>query len=318
MSGDYGLDTITVGNCTLTNFSLAVADFINDSASKQRGTQVGVLGINHKINKTECHKRDCMKIPVTPTLSEAMVAAGRIQSNSYGISLGSSGSIVFGGVDTARFTGPLVTLQTMPDESNSTLRGQYTRQQLRLASTRTCIDGVPQRNFTIARTAAVLDTGNGAIRLPSDWLEDIYRNMQIPKVAYEDSLLPQVPCDNLTSNFSLEFTLADNTGDSGSSIQIAVPLRGLVVPIRNGFHNATRPHNVSAKDMCKFRLAPSDTTPGSYPGTISLGTPFLRSVYSFCNLDQHTISLAKAVHNATSEHIVAIGKGQVSMPTGTG
>jgi hypothetical protein len=318
MTGEYGLDTIIVGDSSLTNFSLAVADSVNDNASKQRGTQVGVLGIDHKISKTECHKRDCMKLPVAPTLSEAMVSAGHIQSNSYGISLGSSGSIVFGGVDTAKFTGPLVTLQTVPDESNSTLRGQYTRQQLRLTSTKTCVDGVPRRNFTIARTAAVLDTGNGAIRLPSDWLEDIYRDMQIPKAAHADSLLPLIPCDSVKSNFSLEFTLADNTGDSGSSIKIAVTLRDLVVPVRNGFHNATRPHNVSGKDMCKLRLAPSDTTPGSYPGTISLGTPFLRSVYSFYNLDQHTISLAKPVHKAASEHIVAIGKGQVSMPTGTG
>lgn len=317
MTGGYGLDTITVGDCSLTNFSLAVADFINDGASKQRGTQVGILGINYKISKAECYRKYCMKVPAAPMLSEAIVSAGRIESNSYGISLGNSGSIIFGGVDTAKFTGPLVTLPMVPDESNSTLRGQYIRQQLRLAHTKTCIDGIPRRNFTIARSVAVLDTGNGAIRLPSDWLEVIYRDMQIPKAAYENSLLPQVPCDSMKSNFSLDFTLANDI-DTSSSIQVAVPLRELVIPIRNGFHNATRPFNVSGKDTCKLRLAPSDTTPGSYPGTISLGTPFLRSVYSFYNLDQHTISLARPVYNATSEHIVAIGKGRVPMPTGTG
>jgi hypothetical protein len=169
MFGENAFDTVTIGDCSLSNFSFAVANDINDTAATVRGTQMGILGISAKEGKEECGHINCTDRSTMPTISEAMVSAGRIESNSYSILLDDSssqtGSILFGGIDIAKFTGPLTTLRTTPDK-----RGQYSRQQLRLSTVTTHVNNSATRSFGSADNsiAVLLDTGSGGMSLPSD------------------------------------------------------------------------------------------------------------------------------------------------------
>jgi len=69
--------------------------------------------------------------------------------------------------------------------------------------------------------------------------------------------------------------------------------------------------------VCLINIARSSEVDGS-SDLILLGDPFFRSAYTYNNLDQNTISIAKPAYNSTTEHVVPIGKGPVPKLFGTG
>lgn len=320
MLGDYALDTVAIGECSLSNFSFAVATEVNNHVLQERGTTVGILGLNTKTGKTECARRNCTEDSVAPMISDAMVSAGCIGSSSYSLFLNDSetqsGSILFGGVDTTKFKGPLITLHTMPFGSDKPW-SQYAAQQVRLTHLQIHDSDTAQPKLSLARghDAAHLDTGSEVVILPSDWVSRLYDDLQMPKRTHPAGKVPLLPCDSVTTNHSLEFTLAD---DTGSSVQISMPSRDLVVPIRKGHHNGTLPFNPNGTEMCAVLVVDSGFKSDSDKGDIILGNVFLHSAYTYYNLDERTISIAEAVYNSTTENIVAIGKGPVPKLSGTG
>lgn len=316
MLGENAFDTVTVGDCSLTNFSFGVADDINNTAGSLRGTQVGILGLGTKEFKSECRYRNCTRDFTTPTISEAMKSAGRIASNSYSLFLDDSGSqtgnILFGGVDMAKFTGPLTTLRTLPDR-----RGRHVFQQVQLSTVTTRANSTVIKKFASAgKSVGVhLDTGSGSLMLPEDWLPGIYDDMQLPKESYINSSFPAVFCELDTANRSLDFTLADATG---KSIDINIPFQELLSPVRLGLHNDTHPVVENGPNLCVFLVGSSGARSDSDNGTVILGKQFFKSAYTFFNLEQHTISIAKAARNSRREHIVAIRQGPVPKMHGRG
>lgn len=313
-----------VGDCSLSNFSFAVADEFYGTVNDLRGTTLGILGINTKIGKSECQQKNCTEDYVKPVISDAMVSAGCISSSSYSLYLNNSetqsGGILFGGVDTAKFKGPLITLRTTPSGSNHLGSGQYAAQQVRLTHLTVHANATAQLNLSLARgnDAVLLDSGSEGLLLPSDWALRIYDEVQIPRRVTDELRplgIPIIPCDSISADHSLEFALAD---DAGSSIHVSMPTRDLVVPARDGHHNGTHPWYVNGTEMCAFLLAGSGFKSDSNERDTILGGVFLHHTYTYYNLDQHTISIAEAVFNSTTENVVAIGKGPVPKLTGTG
>ena len=234
VAGNYLLDTLTIGDCEIANFSFAAATVA--SASIQHfGSTTGVLGINAAVGKAECLHGGCTKA-VKPTISEAMASAGCIGSSSYSLSLdddnGRSPSILFGGIDTAKFTGPLVTLHTKPHE-NASLPDRHQKQVLRLAEMTTRLNSTPRRTYKPenGRDAVDIDTGSKGIILPDDWVSSIFSGLQQMSAGRRQKDYPAemvISCDAIDANVSLDFTLADETE---RSVQVGIPLRELVVPL---------------------------------------------------------------------------------------
>lgn len=224
---------------------------------------------------------------------------------------------MFGGVDKAKFKGPLITLHTMPLGSKASPSMQYSEQQLRLLNMATQVNGRTQRNFNLAREtrAALLDSGSKGLLLPSDWVSTIFNDMHILEETYATSGIPIVPCDSIDPDYSLEFTLAD---ESANSTRISVLSHDLLIPMRLGLHNGTKHINVNGTYMCEVAVSDSGFTSDSKKGHTILGDVFLHSAYTYYNLDQHTISIAEAVFNSTAEDVVAIGNGLVPKLFGTG
>lgn len=234
-----------------------------------------------------------------------------------------TGSIVFGGIDTAKFTGPLITLHSKPEEEDPVLRGQYLFQQLQLANFTTRINGSLDGNYSLVQSAnatntsrletanmtATLDSGANAIVVPDSWVETLMSQMPINLNLSQKYRAPLTFCDDAEADVSLIFTLQD---EPGHSVTIEVPFHELVAPFRKGSsYDKSEPVYEGDRPICMITLS---TRVG---GDVVLGDPFLRSAYTFYHLDQHTISIAQAANNPKSEHIVAIGKGPVPKLVGT-
>ncbi|THX39710.1 acid protease [Aureobasidium pullulans] len=106
--GDYFTDEVQIGEISVTNARLGIAYEVSDPT----GMNTGIMGLgyanNEGSNKSEPY----------PTFLDALVQSGAIESRLYGIYLNqinSSGSIIFGGIDIAKFQGPMTTLDCLLD-----------------------------------------------------------------------------------------------------------------------------------------------------------------------------------------------------------
>lgn len=72
---------------------------------------------------------------------------------------------------------------------------------------------------------------------------------------------------------------------------------------------------LDGQPICRLNLRYSKSYMSS---TAMLGMPFLNSAYTYYNLDQHTISIAKPSFLMRKSDVVAIGQGRVPNLTGTG
>jgi hypothetical protein len=340
IAGRYLLDTLTIGHCEIANFSFAVAT-VASASFRHSGPMIGILGINAAVDKVECGSEGCTEGFVQPTISEAMVSAGCIGSSSYSLFLDEDNtrgpSILFGGVDTAKFTGPLVTLHTKPHENkvsrlhtrphqSSSIPDRYPKQNLRLAKVTTHLNGTALQTYetTQGRDAAYLDTGSKGFVLPDDWVSSIFNELQQlsagGKTKHHASATEMViGCDDTDTDFSLKFTFVDETG---SSAHVDVALRELVVPLGLLYTDTAQAlekfgiPGASASNICVVNIKRSSAFREGE--IIILGDAFFRSAFTYNNLDQNTISIARPAYNAKAEHIVPIGKGPVPRLYGSG
>lgn len=84
---------------------------------KTRGEQSGLLGLGYSVKEASVGHNGTHY----PNFVETLVNAGEIASRFYSLylsNLGQFGSIIFGGVDTQKFDGDLVTLNCIPDDGD--------------------------------------------------------------------------------------------------------------------------------------------------------------------------------------------------------
>ena len=104
----------------MDKFIFAVANELQVSPHMDNGPQYGIMGVSYdggesSICASEYYNQTTCNINfTTPTVPDALYTGGYIQSRSYSLYLddvaSKTGSILFGGVDTAKFTGDLVPL----------------------------------------------------------------------------------------------------------------------------------------------------------------------------------------------------------------
>jgi len=145
--GNYSADTVSFGNATLSNFTFAIANQIQVSPSEgSQGAQYGIMGVSYDGQETDAcpgEQEGCPGGFEIPSVPDALYTQGYIGSRSYSLYLDTieelKGSILFGGVDTAKFTGELVALATQRDISGDAQNGTYVGQDLRLVSVSTSL-----------------------------------------------------------------------------------------------------------------------------------------------------------------------------------
>ena len=297
-SGDYATDNVTIGGKTIEALQVGIAYKSN--------VEEGILGIGLKNDEAAANSA---QTKAYSNLPQAMVDSGLIQSNAYSLYLddieAATGSILFGGIDTAKFSGELMVL---PFQQES---GEYVEFVITL--TGLMLNAGNVQNFTgDLPTAVILDSGSSLSYLPTSTISDLYTALGVQYSEEEGTGL--VECSLKIQNATVDFSF--------TSVTILVPISELILDASGTSNdredpNATGNGNDSngvrgsdgSNEECIFGIAPAD-------GTSVLGDTFLRSAYVVCNLESKEIALAQASFNATGSNIVEISSGK-GIPSAT-
>ncbi|KAH8682999.1 aspartic proteinase precursor [Tricladium varicosporioides] len=281
-AGDYVSDTITLGSTKLKKLQFGIG-YTSSSAE-------GILGIGYTINEVAVGRAGKAAYNNLPA---QMVADGLISSNAYSLWLNdldaSTGSILFGGVDTDQFEG---TLATLPIQKESGVFAEFL----------ITLTGVTFGNTIIAKNqaqAVLLDSGSSLTYLPDAMTEAIY---EIVGAQYDSQQgAAYIPCSLASNSSTLGFNF--------SSPVIQVPMNEMVIEVTasNGrpltFSDGTR--------ACLFGIAPAGES------TAVLGDTFIRSAYIVYDLANNEISIAQTTFNATTNNVVEITTGTTAVPSAT-
>ena len=245
-------------------------------------------------------------------------------ANNPALSDQTSGTILFGGIDTSKYTGPLVTLNILP-ESISTSGSSSSSEELVLEfiTTVTALNATVGSNtnevfsggqdsttaFGNSNVAlpVLLDTGSSAWSVPSRY----YSQGIAPLFTYVDS---QGLCDckyrDSKDSISVEF---------GGQVTINVPARQFIVPIYDPATN--EPQYLDTKNTqqaCTFMIVPANDENQPFQ---TLGDAILRSMYVVFDLDNGQVSIAQSSLDSSAQpniKVVEAGEGGVAKAVGSG
>ncbi|KAK0512749.1 hypothetical protein JMJ35_004766 [Cladonia borealis] len=297
-AGDYATDTVSIGGKSITALQFGIG---YDSNSAE-----GILGIGYTADEAQA---DTARQKSYANLPQAMTNNGLIQSNAYSLWLNdleaNTGSILFGGVDTDKYTGSLesVPIQTVDDTYAEFL---ITLTDMSLT------DGTTTQNLTTdLPTVVILDSGSSLTYLPNDLTSAIYSAL---KVQYDqEQQLGACSCSLANENITIDFTFTSAT--------ISVAIDELVINANTGTsEDRENPNSEGGQSGgqggeesldCVFGIAPAEGE------TAVLGDTFLRSAYVVYDLANNEISLAQTDFNATDSNVKEIGTGTTSVPGAT-
>ncbi|KAH0045781.1 acid protease, partial [Aureobasidium melanogenum] len=272
-SGDYATDVFRIGGATLENQEFGIG-YVSSSVE-------GILGIGYSSNEAilQYSRQPYVNVP------QHMMQSGLINTNAYSLWLNdldaSKGSILFGGVNTEKYTGSLQTLPILTEQ------GVYA--EFIIALTGVGYNGQRSSIASNLNTAALLDSGSSLMYLPNDITESIYR-MTGAKYSQEYGAA-FIDCNMRYNETTIDFTFSSPT------IRISMSELVLVmVQDRN--------------PVCILGIAPADGT------TPVLGDTFLRSAYVVYDITNNEISLAQTKFNSTGSNIVEITNSSIPDATG--
>ena len=267
--GDYVTDTLSIGGAQIPNVQFGVG---YNSSSAQ-----GILGIGYATNEAS--------IPTTGksynNLPEVLVNQKLINTMAYSLWLNdmdaNEGSILFGGVDTDKFHGTLVTLPIIQEQ------GQYREFVVGLNS----LVVANQTVFT-SPIPVLLDSGSSLSYLPTSYAQAVFT---IFSAQYDPtSGAAVVNCNLMNTDATVDFEFSGQT--------IRVSMSELV--IIDGYH-----HN---QPICILGISDVGDS------TAVLGDTFLRSAYVVYDLSNNQISIAPTNFNSTSSSIKEISAGSSGVP----
>jgi hypothetical protein len=275
VSGDYATDTFSINGVTLNGLQFAVA---NRKASEPYGTlglAYAVQEITVTVNGTQPY----------PNLPQALANKGAINSNAYSIWLddrsSKSGNLLFGGVDTEKYTGELRSISIVPKQV-STANLSVPLTEIRFGD-RVIFGG---QNSTT--TSASADFSTTLTYLPDDVTMVLYN---VVNAKYSETTgAAIIDCAQAENTAVLSFTL--------SWPIVNVTMGELVIPFTN----------TDGKTACIFGVGPAGNT------GIILGQTFLRSAYVVYNLANNELSIAQTKFNSKTTNVLEITNGVNGVP----
>ena len=291
--GNYVTDTLAIGGKTLTDFEFGLG--------LESSTPQGVFGVGYSGDESIVVNSENQK--TYNNLPLALTQAKLINTPAFSLWLNdldqSTGSILFGGVDTDKYKGDLESVPVLAED------GVYTGFYIALTSVsfaassddtaQTSTDGLP--------AATVLDAGSTISYLPDNIVAAIYEATQ---AQYDENEgVAFVDCSLGTSGGYVNFTFSSPT--------ISVPFSELLVDLSEDSSGSSASGGFvdqNGQSVCTLGLAPSGDS-----GVNILGDSFLRSAYVVYDLNNNEISLANTNFNATSSNVVEIQAGVSGVPS---
>ncbi|KXT06557.1 hypothetical protein AC579_6721 [Pseudocercospora musae] len=201
------------------------------------------------------------------------------------------GELLFGGVDTAKYTGDLVSLPIIAE------KGVYREFTVELTAVGLSGDA---EEFSGTTTEIHLDTGASLSYLPDDTTRAIWDRLDAQYL--EEYGVAIADCSLAATDDTIDFRFSDD-------LTIQVSMREMVIPLPTGL----------GFDVCFVGVLPAARSPLSTSDRqyLILGDTFLRSAYVVYDLENNEISMAQTLFNTTDSNVVEIANG-TDMPSGTG
>ena len=256
-------------NLTSIQFGVAIADAdLNE----------GILGLGFGDGKNLQYKN----------FVDELYAQNATQSKAFSVALGgneftNAGVIIFGGVDTKKFSGSLVSNDILAPTAND-----INRYNIQLNSVGATIDG-KSKTYSGGSTAIVLDTGSSLSILPSSVVEGMVEDFDAKLDS--DSGLYLVDC---------------SVADQNAMINFAFPGITIHVPMSEWIFDA-------GGDTCVLGTQALDTNSGI---SALLGDTFLRSAYVVFDQTSNAILMAPYENCGKSETAIPAGAGAAAKFTG--
>lgn len=285
-SGDYVTDHFEIGDTVIESLQMGLA---NQTAS---GT--GVLGIGFTANEAA--------EVAYPNLVDQMVAQNFIPTKAYSLYLNdyqsSTGSILFGGVDTEKFIGGLTVVPILPDAQTQ----NFTSFTVGMTAVSFAFPNGTTYNTSLQGGSldAVLDSGTTLSYFPDDIAAPLFEAIGAYTYSSLGSVgLTMVECSLATSGLEMTFRFND-------SVSIVVPADEIVIDAF-GPVNGAIPPEIPLENPCLFGIQNSgDSLPSEVATQVDfalLGDTFLRSAYVVYDLDNNEIGLAQANLNSTDTNV---------------
>ncbi|KAK5017021.1 hypothetical protein LTR60_001429 [Cryomyces antarcticus] len=275
-TGDYVSDTLRIGGATLKNQQFGIG---YQSSSPQ-----GILGIGYPVNEVAVNRAGSQPYANVPL---NMVQQGLINANAYSLWLNdldaSTGSILFGGVNSDKFHG---SLQTLPVIKEAGIYAEFV-----IALTAVGINGKAGSITSKQAYPVLLDSGSSLMYLPDSVANAIFKQLG---ATYDQSQgAAFVDCSLARNTSTVDFTFSSPT------ISVAMNELVIVAGVSRG------------QPICILGIAPAGSS------TPVLGDTFLRSAYVVYDLHNNQISLAQTNFNSTTDNILEISN-STGVPDATG
>lgn len=285
-SGDYVTDHFEIGDTVIESLQMGLA---NQTAS---GT--GVLGIGFTANEAA--------ETMYPNLVDQMVAQDFIPTKAYSLYLNdyqsSTGSILFGGVDTEKFIGGLTVIPILPDAQTQ----NFTSFTVGMTAVSYSFPNGTTGNASLQGGSldAVLDSGTTLSYFPDNVATPLFEALGAYTYSSLGSVgLTLIECGLATSGMELTFRFND-------SVSIVVPADEVVIDALSPVQGVMPPE-IPLEDPCLFGIQNSgDSLPSEGARQIDfalLGDTFLRSAYVVYDLDNNEIAMAQANLNSTDTNV---------------
>lgn len=278
-SGPFADDVVCISDICISNVQFGLATQVKSTT----GYALGLMGLGYSLNEATALRH------LYPNIPEVLVEAGVINSRLYSVYLNdwqsTSGSVLFGGIDTSKYRGPLQTVNILPDlqvggvfqfvttvtDFSVTVDGDTTQVWTGGAA------GVGAYASDTPSLPVLLDTGSAAWSVPPGYYREI--------VSYFPYVQSQGLCRCSDVDPSDTITLTFD-----GLIDITVPASEFIVPIYN--RTTTEEYETAGgADQCIMMIVPSE---GTGMGFDTLGDAVLRSMYVVYDLDNGQMSLAQA------------------------
>lgn len=264
----------------------------------------GLVGVGYTSNEAIISTEQSLAAAYQ-NLPALMMDQGVIATNAYSLWLNdldaSTGSILFGGIDTAKYQGELTRIDILKDNET----GEYDSFIVSLTSMQAFSssgsDELTSKQFPIQ---VVLDSGTTLSYLPNDIAQQIWTETG---AVYTASVgLALIPCRMQKSTGYFTFGFA---GPNGPRINVTMDELVLDLVI-SGPAPTFSSGEYQGEDACEFGV--QNTT-----GTNLLGDTFLRSAYVVYDLENNQVGMAPTDFNATESNIIAFESKGAAIPSAT-
>lgn len=295
--GDYFTDNFEIGGASLTNVTMGLGE--------ETDISYGLVGIGYTINEAIVGTEQSYAAAYD-NLPVQMQNEGLIATNAYSLWLNdldaSTGSILFGGIDTDKYEGDLSRLDVIPDETSGRYSSFIVYLTSLTANSTSGSDGLSSSEFPIP---VVLDSGTTLSYLPTDLAQQIWD--EVGAYYSSDAGSAVLPCSMASSTGQFVFQFGGSSGP-----QIGVGMDELVLSLVTSGSNPTFTSGTySGQEACQFGIQNFSSDP------FLLGDTFLRSAYVVYDLVNNQIGIAKTDFNSTTSNVVAFASEGAQIPSAT-